>query len=399
MTSHILARNGYSGRVAVAAAAAVAAATILSGCSTHAAISLPGCLTSSAAPLAVVVGVRSNVPTTQFPSAVTTLLQTAANDEQPISLIRIDGSPKIFAAPKFSTNDKNSAARGQDVIKYLNTVVNPIMSSDLRAQTPQADVLDALDLAASATGPNGNIVVVDSGLQTVAPLRYQTPGLLMSPPSDMVNFLRQKDLLPQLKGRHVLLSGFGYTQSPQPSLNQAQRDNLIDQWSAIVTAGGGCVTVDPAANTSPATAGLPLVSVVPLPPTPSLAGNCGTIVLSDAGSVGFIVDTANFRDPAAAQTTLQQLAATLKKGSEHIRLIGSTSSEGGDVINNPLSRQRADAVKSALVSLGIPASRITAVGDGSHWPGRVNDIGPGGVLLPAQAEQDREVIVQLPKCT
>ena len=139
--------------------------------------------------------------------------------------------------------------------------------------------------------------------------------------------------------------------------------------------------------------------MVPLPPTPSLAGNCGTIVLSDAGSVGFIVDTANFRDPAAAQTTLQQLAATLKKGSEHIRLIGSTSSEGGDVINNPLSRQRADAVKSALVSLGIPASRITAVGDGSHWPGRVNDIGPGGVLLPAQAEQDREVIVQLPKCT
>jgi outer membrane protein OmpA-like peptidoglycan-associated protein len=80
-------------------------------------------------------------------------------------------------------------------------------------------------------------------------------------------------------------------------------------------------------------------------------------------------------------------------------LIGSTSSEGGDALNNPLSLARAKAVKSVLVSMGIPGSRITTTGDGSHWPGRVNDIGPGGVLLPGPAEQDREVIVQLPQCT
>jgi hypothetical protein len=49
--------------------------------------------------------------------------------------------------------------------------------------------------------------------------------------------------------------------------------------------------------------------------------------------------------------------------------------------------------------MGIAASRITTIGDGSHWPGRVADIGPNGQLLPAQAEQDREVIVQLPRCS
>jgi len=97
--------------------------------------------------------------------------------------------------------------------------------------------------------------------------------------------------------------------------------------------------------------------------------------------------------------TLRQLGSKLKQGSEHITIIGSTSSEGGDTVNDPLSRQRAGAVAGILTSMGIPSSRMTTVGDGSHWPGRVNDTGPGGVLLPAQAEQNRVVVVQLPKCT
>jgi OOP family OmpA-OmpF porin len=240
-------------------------------------------------------------------------------------------------------------------------------------------------------------VLIDSGLQTVTPLNYADPGLLMSPPSDIVKFLRQQNLLPHLHGRHVLLVGFGYTASPQPALNQAQQDSVIAQWEAVIKASGGCAVVDSAPNTSPEQRDLPVVSVVVPPKTPSFA-NCGTFVLSDAGSVGFIVGTHTFRDPPAAQATLGQLATKLKQGSEHITLIGSTSTEGGNAINNPLSRERAQAVEKVLVSLGIASSRITTIGDGSHWPGRVPDIGPHGELLPGPAEEDREVIVQLPKC-
>jgi OmpA-OmpF porin, OOP family len=381
--------------------AVIATVTALAGCgssSPAAPSALAGtCLTNQGAPLALAVGVRSNVPTTHFPAAVSTLLEAAANDEQQISLVRIDGQPKIFTPPVFSTSDQNGAARSRDVNNYLNSQVLPILHNQVHAQVPQADVLTALDLAAGTTGPDGNIVIIDSGLQTVAPLEYQQPGLLMSPPSDLVTYLRQKNLIPDLKGRHVLLSGFGYTASPQVPLDQPERNNVIAQWEAIIKAGGACVTADTGPNTADALTGLPTVSLVPPPATP-VFNNCGTIKLSDAGSVGFIVGTANFRDPSAARATLQQLASTLKKGSEHITLIGSTSSEGGDAINNPLSQQRAQAVQSVLISMGIPASRITAIGKGSHWPGRVPDIGPGGVLLPAQAEQDREVIVQLPQC-
>jgi OOP family OmpA-OmpF porin len=391
-----------SARRARAAIAAIAVAAGLAGCGSSSAPGTAGlsatCLTSRPAPLALVVGVRSNVPTTQFPPAVTTLLEDTANAGKQISLVRDDGQPKIFTPPVFSTNAGNSSARAQAVTSYLGQEVSPILRGSIHAQVPEADVLGALSLAAAATGPDGNIVVIDSGLQTVAPLEYQQPGLLMSPPGDVVSFLKQQDLVPDLKGRHVLLAGFGYTAAPQASLNTAQRASVVAQWEAIVRAGGGCVTVDQDPNTTHAVSGLPAVSLVPLPPTPVIR-NCGTIVLSDAGSVGFVVGQSVFRDPAAAQATLSKLASTLKQGSEHITLIGSTSSEGGDAINNPLSQARANAVSRVLISMGIAASRITAVGDGSHWPGRVNDTGPGGELLPGPAEQDREVIVQLPACS
>jgi OmpA-OmpF porin, OOP family len=355
------------------------------------------CLTDKAAPLALVIGARSNVPDPSLPALVSSLLEVMAGDGQQISLIVIEGQPKITVLPLFHTTDQNAVAQRNDLLSYLNYYINPILEGKIHAQVAQADVLSALDLAAAVTGPDGDIIVVDSGLQTVAPLEYQQQGLLMAPSSDVVTFLREQDLLPDLSGRHVLLSGFGYTAAPQPPLDKAQQDNVIDQWTAIIKAGGACVTADPTPNTESEIAGLPPVSIVAPPATPVFT-NCGTIELSDSGSIGFIVGTATLRDASTAGTVLRQLAVKLKQGTEHIMLIGSTSSEGGDTVNDALSLARAEAVEKILVSLGIAASRITSVGDGSHYPGRVPDIGPGGLLLPAQAEQDREVIVQLPEC-
>ena len=389
-------------RVACAAVAAAALMAEGAGCGPSTTATDPNpladtSLTNGAAPLALAVGARSNVPTTRFPPAVGALLQTAANDQQQISLIRIDGQPKIFMQQPFSTTAQNGPARQADLNKYLNETIEPALRTTIHAQVPEADILTALNLAASATGPDGNIIVIDSGLQTVAPLQYQQRGMMMAQPADIVGFLRQQKLIPDLRGRHVLLSGFGYTAAPQPVLNQAERDNVIAQWEAIIRAGGGCVTADPVANTTVEVAGSPSVAIAQLPP-PTVIHPCGTTVLSDSGSVGFVVGTATFRNPSAADATLRQLASTLKGSDEPVTLIGSTSSEGGDAVNNPLSQQRADAVKSTLQSMGIASGRIASTGEGSHYPGRVNDLGPGGELLPAQAEQDREVIVQLPSC-
>jgi len=254
------------------------------------------------------------------------------------------------------------------------------------------EVLRDDDIVVGAPDPTQDPVGLAALLEAQADLGSGPDG-----DATLVAFLRKQNLIPDLKGRHVLLSGFGYTAPPQPVLNEAQRDSIISQWEAIVQAGGGCASVDPTGNTAAAVPGLPAVAVAK-PPPPVVFSNCGTIVLSDAGSVGFVRGKATFRDPSSAQATLRQLGSKLKQGSEHITIIGSTSSEGGDTVNDPLSRQRAGAVAGILTSMGIPSSRMTTVGDGSHWPGRVNDTGPGGVLLPAQAEQNRVVVVQLPRC-
>jgi len=357
------------------------------------------CITNPAAPLALVIGARSNVPKPQLPAFVNTLLQDAANAGHQISIIGVDGQPSVVAPPPFSSSAGNSAARQSDLTNYLNEYFGPLLNGGKDdAQHAQANVLAALDLAAEATSPDGNIVVVDSGLQTVAPLQYQASDLLAAQSSDVVAFLQKQGLLPHLTGRHVVLDGFGYTAAPQPQLDQAQQDNVRSQWEAIVKAGGGCVTVDTLPSTAAAISGLPPVAVVTPVPPPTFT-NCGTTALGDAGTVGFVVGTAIFRDPTAAQATLSQLAAKLKQGTEHVILIGGTSTEGGDAINNPLSLKRANAIAKVLEKAGIPAARITTRGDGSHWPGRAADTGPGGVLLPGPAEQDREVIVQLPPCS
>lgn len=402
----------FSRTAAPAALQALAAMGLLTafatGCSSSTAAPanpLAGtCLSGAAAPLTIVVGERSNVPGVLFPDPLNTLITTAAHDRQPITLIRIDGTPRDFPLQRFTTPDQNSGAISDDIDSYVAGVNKLIEGasklsdgSTMHAAEPQADVLTALSLAAAATPRGGNIIIIDSGLQTVGSLKYQVPGMLMSPPSDVVSFLHGKGLIPALTGRHVLLSGFGYTAPPQATLDLPEISNVAAQWAAIVKAGGACVTVDTSPNTSKELAGLPAVTTVPLPASPTFK-TCGTVVLSDAGSVGFKDGVATFRDPAQAKATLSHLATVLKQGTEPIKLIGSTSSEGGDAINNPLSLNRAKAVRAVLVSLHVPATRITVVGEGAHYPGRVPDLGQGGQLLLPQAEQDREVIVQLPRC-
>ena len=262
-------------------------------------------------------------------------------------------------------------------------------------------MLAALTLAAAQTPVGGNIIVIDSGLQTAGALLYQDRGTLMSPASNVVKFLRQNaqgSLIPDLQGRHVLLSGFGYAAAPQASLDQPEQQNVVDQWVAIVSAGGANVCVDPSANTRTEATGLPTVATVPLP-APVVFSSCGTTVLSDQGSVGFNDNESTFRSPSLAGATLLQLAQQLKNGTEHITLIGSTSSEGSEAHNYTLSGERAQAVAKVLEKDGVHSTRITIVPDGPNYPGRVPDMGPNGQLIISAAEQDREVIVQLPHCT
>lgn len=361
------------------------------------AVSAP-CGLAQKVPVAVAIGARSNSPMPALTTAVTDALNSAVDANKAITLIRLDGNPKVVFQQAFVSgpNTQITKQHRNEYVASLNGVLAGTgqPATDIRAQVPQADVLDALAEAASAVPVGGDVIVMDSGLQTMEPLDFRT-GLLSDDTSSIADYLKHSRELPNLRGRHVYFIGLGWTASPQPALSISDRQKLVQIWVQIAEAAGGCVGLDQAPNTNNALSGRPPVAIVTPPPPPAPPTPCSVISLGDANHVGFKFDSTIFRDPAGARATLQRLASVLMRTGESMTLTGSTSSEGSDRYNTHLSLRRANAVKAMLVQLGVPANRITTFGDGSHLPGRLNDRGPNGRLLIGPAIQDRKVVAKL----
>jgi outer membrane protein OmpA-like peptidoglycan-associated protein len=396
------------GRTA-AAGAALLAGTVLGGCGGGQPAASGGgdfpnanCMTSGA-PVALAIGARSNSPAPNLSSLDNSLLTSAAKAQQQITVVRLDGSPQPVFNQAYIPRGANPGAQKKsynDYISNLNQVLagtsNP--ETDIRAEAAQANDIQALDVAASDLqhAGGGNLLMLDSGLQTMAPLDFTT-GLLGDDPETIASYLKGANELPHLKGIHVEFSGLGWTASPQASLGGAYQNKMVQIWTAIADAAGAkCVAVDPAVPNSPsALSGLPPVSVVSMPKPADPPGRCSTTDLDDANNVGFDYDSTKFRDPSGARVTLQKLASVITSTGESVTLTGATSSEGTDAYNKTLSLERAQAVQATLTQLEVPASRITTTGDGSHLPGRLNDRGPNGQLLIGPAIQNRKVVAKL----
>lgn len=73
---------------------------------------------------------------------------------------------------------------------------------------------------------------------------------------------------------------------------------------------------------------------------------------------------------AAGQARMAEIAAELRRAQtiEHLEIAGHTDRIGSDSANDALSAQRADAVRQAMISSGIPANTMTAVGYGKRQP-------------------------------
>jgi len=355
--------------------------------------------------VALAIGARSNNPEPFLTTGIEAAINSAINAHQPITIIRLDGDPRVVFSQAFSPQGLNPQAQKVERNNYV-TSLNDILqgttqtSTDIRAQVPQADVLGALAVAASEVPQGGNVIVLDSGLQTTEPLNFST-GLLGDDPHTITDYLKHADELPDLSGRRVYFFGLGWTAAPQPALGINNRNKVTQIWTKIAQAAHArCVWADPTADTASAVPNRPPVSIVIPPPPPPVPVPCSVTNLNDANNVGFDFDSTIFRDPVGARATLQKLADVILRTDESVTLTGSTSSEGSDQYNLALSLRRANAVKAVLVQLGVPASRITTFGDGSHLPGRLNDRGPNGQLLIGPAIQNRKVVAKLtgPKC-
>jgi outer membrane protein OmpA-like peptidoglycan-associated protein len=88
---------------------------------------------------------------------------------------------------------------------------------------------------------------------------------------------------------------------------------------------------------------------------------------------GILFDINKDKLKPAAKESLQKAAATLRDSQTNIVVEGHTDSTGSDEINQPLSQRRANRVRDFLISQGIAASRLSAIGYGASRPAVPND--------------------------
>ncbi len=73
---------------------------------------------------------------------------------------------------------------------------------------------------------------------------------------------------------------------------------------------------------------------------------------------------------------LDELGRSLDSAIQ-VTIVGHTDNTGTDAINNPLSQERAEAVRSYLSSRGLNKARVSVQGRGSHEPVAGNDNATG----------------------
>lgn len=349
---------------------------------------------------ALAAGVRANNPTIGLPAPVTEIMTAAVDARQRVALIRLDGDPKIVFDKTFAPESLTDGGIEEERTTYLTDLNETLAGNgdpetDLRAQRQEADVLKALTLAAESVGDGGNVVLLDSGLQTLPPLDFISGSLLLVSPEALVEFLKEEKQLPDLANRNVYLGGIGSTAPPQEGLDNRLVEHMRTLWKTIaLEAGASCVHVDRRRYTEDAPDVSVPVSPVTLPPPPRVPVGCEETSLGEQENVGFKVGEAVFRDRPAALKAIKGIADLMKEHDQSADLTGSTSSEGGTQANKDLSLLRAEAVKSELVGFGIPDGRIKTYGAGEKLPGRVDDMGPDGLILD-RAVLNRKVVVKL----
>src|SRR5689334_1288005 len=199
----------------MALGAVVAALSACAGPGTPPAGNTADTSSSDRGALALIVGAHANAAGPTPVPAVSAILNEAAAEQWDAAVLVDGGTPKVVAQGPLRSTAKNKYALAREVSTNAGKLAGAVTSA--AADTPEVNLLGALDLAGRSVAGNPGpktVVVIDSGLQTVAPLRFQEPGMLGADPKEITTFLARTKALPDLRGVRLIFSGLGDTAAP-----------------------------------------------------------------------------------------------------------------------------------------------------------------------------------------
>lgn len=347
-------------------------------------------LTSTTAPkhasVAIVVGVsRNSFALSAKDPALAQLGAELAAENAKVTFISGGAAPQIVGGLTLSSMGPNplyaKAAAAYSEKVFVRTITHIV------PQAGGADPLQAFDLAANTVRGHvgAEVIMIDDGLSTVAPLDMVHANVFGANPADVVSFVTAEHELASAAGEEVTMVNLGVTASPQGSLPEASYKGLVALWQAIFEAAGAkSVTISTQAmvNATPPSS-WPSVPVVPV----AEPGNYQGPIYRTSG-IELPLGAATFGTGSAvlsqhAVTVLNQdLSLIAEYPSAHLLVEGGTDATpdlnpGG---NKALGLARASSVKAWLVSHGIQASRIATATLGTADPVASNATAVGRAL-------------------
>lgn len=371
---------------------AVFAVVALLGCSpgTGSTPSVPPCVDKSHGAVVVGISVHQAGPPSGLPAQAQCAVREAVERGLPTALITVEGAPRVGQQPiTYPLSNVNDTLRADDVKRAMAQFAKTARS--LRASSDGNDfaaaVTMAADLGASAVAPGQKvlIIILDSGLSDRGPVNMASPGMSTANPDEVTAFATKHGLLPKLNGVTITAVGLGYGTAPQKPLPPSQRNNVVAIWKTYLQAAGATVSVipSPPVGDGPTTSySIGLVEPIDIPKMTLDR----PIRLDDSGPLGFLPDSTDYRDRAAASNLLRRLAAELiRHPGTKVTVTGTTSNgETRWPSHRALGKARAEKVAQDLRSLS-PRTSIETKGAGYLARPPVKDA--------ATAAQNRSIIL------
>jgi outer membrane protein OmpA-like peptidoglycan-associated protein len=347
--------------------------------------------------LALVVGHRNNMPRPQLVGSHGQQVVTdSIRSQDTLYVIDVSGDPRKVYRQEM-TGRCDSVASCDNLARRNQGVMGQAISQ-VKASSPEANTLQAIAVAAQSIAGEPDpkhIVVIDNGLQTTGEMPLQGPGALAANPDQVAQTLYDAGRLEKLlAGTDITLIGLGNGHAPQKTLSQHKLDQLKILWDKVLRKAGAAnvyIESQPLSDEAPGE-GLPAVSVVEAADDP--APKPAPCIPLREDQVGFLPESAEFRDAELARRALQPIAQKIIAEKITATLKGTTALPRPTGPGS-LPDRRAQAVKNMLVSLGTPAESLRTVGLGTNFTGYVDPTAPDGVFKETVAVQDRLVIIEL----